>query len=94
MTHRVDTEELADVVARLRGFAGFVDERLETLEHRVNALGEAWRGDAATRHADAHARWLAAACELHCALIALQGAARTAQANYSTAIEVNVGMWR
>ncbi|SDJ38062.1 WXG100 family type VII secretion target [Frankineae bacterium MT45] len=94
MTHRIDIEELADVVARVRGFAGYVDDRLEFLGQRVNSLGNVWSGDAANRHAEAHARWLAGAREMHSALVALQAAAGTAQANYSAAIEVNVGMWR
>ena len=93
--HRVDLDELENVIARLNGLAGFVHDRLDELDRRVGALHtSSWSGTAAAAHADAHREWSADAKEFNDGIAEMRDAAKNAHTNYDKAINTNRRIFR
>lgn len=94
MRHAVDLELLDSVVARLKGFEGFLDDQVTALDRAVGRLQGTWDGDAATAQSAAHTRLMNAAREIHDGIRDIREAAAAAHGRYSAAIAANVEMWR
>lgn len=92
--HRVDLEQLQEVITELQSFSNAVDEAVGQVDARVNSLHATWSGAAAAEHRAAHARWAQGAREVHEALVVLHAIGTGAHANYTAAVEANMRMWR
>jgi WXG100 family type VII secretion target len=92
--YHVDLDQLEEIVAGLRGFGGFVSERLAELDRQVAALhsGDSWTGVAAHAHEQAHRKWSAAAKEFNQGVSDMQTAATRAHGHYTTATATNSSM--
>ena len=86
----VDLEHLDQVVARLTGLAGFIDDHLDDIHQRVTELqGTGWEGIAARAYDDAHREWIAGAKEFVDGVRDMSDAAKAAHAAYTRALETN-----
>ncbi|MBF4998431.1 WXG100 family type VII secretion target [Nocardia sp. BSTN01] len=86
----VDLEHLDQLVTRLSGLAGFIDDHLDDIHQRVTALrGTGWEGVAARAYDDAHREWISGAKELVDGIREMSDAAKAAHAGYSRALELN-----
>ena len=89
----VDTELLAELVARMAACGARLTEVEEEVDARMTRIHAVWRGAAAAEHGEAHQRWLAGARQLHDTLGVLRSIATTADENYRAAAHANVQMW-
>lgn len=86
----VDLEHLDQIVSRLSGLAGFVNEHLDEIDRQVAGLHESqWSSTAALAYADAHNHWSAGAREFAECVRDMSDAAAAAHQRYSRAIETN-----
>lgn len=86
----VDLEHLDQIVSRLTGLAGFIDQHLTDIEHRVASLqGTGWEGRAASAYDEAHREWMSGARELVHGVREMSDAAKAAHSSYSQALELN-----
>ncbi|QIS18745.1 WXG100 family type VII secretion target [Nocardia terpenica] len=90
--YQVDLEHLDTVTARIAGLQGFVQDTLAGLDVRIAAAHQNWTGEAATRHAEAHREWMAAASEVHEGIEAMRAAATAAHTAYSDVLATNLGI--
>lgn len=90
---RVDPQALADTVQRMTAFQRHAEEMITEIDSRVTRLHEAWTGEAAAAHAQAHQHWARGEALMREALTQLQKAATTAHANYTGAMSTNLRMW-
>ena len=90
---QVNLELLDDVVIRLSNLVGFVQESLDDLDGRMNALPASWTGPAAEAHAAAHAEWMDGAKELHEGIDTMHAAAKQAHEQYSAGASANRRMF-
>ncbi|WP_227996088.1 WXG100 family type VII secretion target [Nocardia australiensis] len=89
----VDLDHLEEIVARLSGLAGFIDEHLDEIDDRVATLaGTGWESVAAQAYADAHSQWVTGAREFTEGVRDMSDAARKAHGRYTRAIETNLKM--
>lgn len=91
---RVDRAQLAEVMEEMAKVTKSVDELLESTDRSVSRLHLTWTGEAASAHAQAHEKWVKAARQMHEALDDLRVIGLTAHANYNSAVEANLKMWR
>jgi WXG100 family type VII secretion target len=89
----VDLDRLAELIDAMERFGAHLSHLRELTDMRVQALGDAWSGEAAGAHASAQARWAAGAADVHAALGALRSVAATSHANYTAAVTANRRMW-
>ncbi|BBY07520.1 WXG100 family type VII secretion target [Mycobacterium noviomagense] len=90
---RVDPEALAEAVEHISEFQRYAESMLSEIDSMVSNLHATWTGEAAAAHAEAHRHWSRGEAMMREALTKLQGAAKTAHANYTGAMAKNVGMW-
>ncbi|WP_375488471.1 WXG100 family type VII secretion target [uncultured Mycobacterium sp.] len=90
---RVDPEALAEAVERMGEFQRYAETMFTEIDSMVSNLHATWTGEAAAAHAEAHRHWSQGEAMMREALRQLQGAAKTAHANYTGAMAKNVGMW-
>ena len=88
---RVELDRLAELVDRM----ALVEAQLAQVRSDVAARTSRvdWTGAAASRHAEAQARWASGAALLHEALAELRAAAAVAHGNYVAAVQANRHMW-
>lgn len=90
----VNLDQLDDITDEIARFDERLQAALEELDARVRRLHETWTGEAADRHAQAHAEWLRGAGDMRAALALMRQNASTALENYSGAASANAQMWR
>jgi len=86
----VDLDQLDELVARLRGLVGFVQEHLGEFDRRAGKSLASWTGQTADAYAEAHREWAASARELNAGLDDMRSAAAQAHGAYTEAIEIVV----
>jgi len=89
----VDLDELDQIVARLSGLAGFIEEHLDEIDDKVATLaGTGWESIAAQAYTDAHRQWTRGAREFTDGIRSMSDAAQRAHNRYSSAADVNKQM--
>lgn len=91
--YAVQTEELADVVARMSAFEQQLEQAIETADRKVARMHAVWSGAAAAEHRAAHDRWKADVAQMRAALQRMRAIAHTAHGNYTATVTTNSGMW-
>lgn len=89
----VDLDLLAELIDRMSRTAAQLTVAEEDVDARMRRLHATWQGQAAGLHAEAHRRWVAGARQMREALQDLRAVARTADANYTSAVRANARMW-
>lgn len=89
----IDLDQLADTISTLADTGRHCDEALDVVATRVARLHDTWSGHAAAAQADAQARWEDGLRAMTEALADMRTAAETAERNYRSAVDVNVGLW-
>lgn len=89
----VDLARLGELVDRMQRFEAQLNDVRTQLDARIRGLDVTWTGAAAVAQAGAHARWDAAAGDVHAASGTLRRVAATAHANYAAAVLANRRMW-
>lgn len=85
----VDLDKLDALAARIRGFAGFVDDQLKALDGQAKQSEAHWTGSAATAYSDAHREWLQGAAELAHGLKTLEDTVKHVHEAHTTAVADN-----
>ncbi|WP_067864232.1 WXG100 family type VII secretion target [Nocardia shimofusensis] len=89
----VDLDELDQIVARLSGLAGFIEDHLDEIDDKVATLaGTGWESIAAQAYTDAHRQWALGAREFTDGIRSMSDAAQRARNRYSSAADVNKQM--
>lgn len=89
----VDIDDLDQLVARLSGLAGFIEEHLDEIDDKVAMLsGTGWEGVAARAYSDAHRQWVAGAREFTDGIRTMSDAVGRARTRYTAAAEINKQM--
>jgi WXG100 family type VII secretion target len=88
-----DDSSTGAVRDRIVRFDQHLESALEDADARVNRLHASWKGEAATRHGQAHEEWKRGAAEMRAALAVMRQNALTAHENYLNAVTANVRMW-
>lgn len=86
---RVDLARLTSAIEELQSFDRAIVDRLAELEGKVAALHVAWTGEAAAKHAEAHAEWREGAQRLADGVSRLASASAAANQDYRSTIEAN-----
>ncbi|MCA2206184.1 WXG100 family type VII secretion target [Nocardia rosealba] len=86
---RVDLDELDQLVTRVSGFTGFLNESLDGLKQRIAAVQQTWHGQAADAQDAAFREWHLGATEVVEGIDAMRAAVRAAHTRYTAAIEAN-----
>ncbi|MFQ6331416.1 WXG100 family type VII secretion target [Nocardia sp. NBC_00565] len=90
----VDLDHLDDIVAKLSGLAGYIEEHLDEIDDRVATLtGTGWEGVAAQAYTEAHTQWATGAREFVEGVKDMSDAAKAAHARYTTAVDTNYKMF-
>jgi uncharacterized protein YukE len=90
----VDVRLLGDFVDSVRAVQALLGQARDDVDARIRQVQAGWDGAAAAAQVLAHQQWRAGAAHVQEALAALHAIARTAQANYSAAIQANRAIWR
>ncbi|MEU4808224.1 WXG100 family type VII secretion target [Nocardia fluminea] len=91
----VDLDHLDQVVARLTGLAGFINDHLDEIDDKVATLaGTGWESVAATAYEVAHRQWAGSAREFTEGVQDMSDAAKAAHTAYSDATDANTKMMR
>ncbi|MBW0269982.1 hypothetical protein ATM97_02310 [Nocardia sp. MH4] len=61
---RADLAELEQMVARVSGFVGFLNDSLDGLQQRIAAVQQNWTGAAADAQAEAFRDWATGATDV------------------------------
>ncbi|MGV9723024.1 WXG100 family type VII secretion target [Nocardia beijingensis] len=89
----VNLDDLDQIVTRLSGLAGFINEHLDDIDDKVTTLvGTGWESVAALAYSDAHRQWMIGAREFADGVREMSDAARKAHTRYSTAADINKQM--
>jgi len=89
----VNIDDLDQLVARLSGLAGFIEDHLDEIDEKVATLtGTGWEGIAAQAYSDAHRQWVTGAREFTDGVRTMSDAANRAHTRYSTAADINKQM--
>lgn len=89
---RVDLDELEQLVARVSGFVGFLNDSLDGLQQRVSAVQQNWNGAAADSQAEAFREWRTGATDVAEGMATMRQAVLDAHGRYSAAIAANLAM--
>ncbi|WP_433733959.1 WXG100 family type VII secretion target [Nocardia sp. CA-129566] len=90
----VDLDHLDEIVARLAGLAGYVEDHLDEIDDRVATLtGTGWEGAAAQAYYEAHIQWAIGAREFVEGVREMSAAARAAHTRYTQAVATNYKMF-
>ncbi|MFI2284000.1 WXG100 family type VII secretion target [Nocardia beijingensis] len=86
----VNLDDLDQIVTRLSGLAGFINEHLDEIDDKITTLvGTGWESVAALTYSDAHRQWMIGAREFADGVREMSDAARKAHTRYSTAADIN-----
>jgi WXG100 family type VII secretion target len=89
----VNIDDLDQLVARLSGLVGFIEDHLDEIDDKVATLtGTGWEGVAAQAYSDAHRQWVTGAREFTDGVRNMSDAAGRARTRYSTAADINKQM--
>lgn len=86
----VDLDKLDSLAARIRGFAGFIDDQLKAIDGKAKEAEGHWTGAAATAYSDAHREWMSGAAELAHGLKTLEDAVKHVHEAHTTAVSDNL----
>jgi WXG100 family type VII secretion target len=89
---RVDLDELEQIVARVSGFVGFLNDSLDGLQQRVSAVQQNWHGAAADAQAEAFREWHTGATDVAEGIAIMRQAVLDAHGRYNAAIAANLSM--
>lgn len=89
----VDPEALSDAIQRMGDFVRYTESVVSEIDSLVTHLHQAWSGQAAAAHAEAHQRWSHGEATMREALHQLTTAGGTAHHNYTQAMATNSAMW-
>ncbi|MBF6316959.1 WXG100 family type VII secretion target [Nocardia cyriacigeorgica] len=89
---RADLDELEQIVARLSGFVGFLNDSLEGLNQRISAVQQNWDGAAASAQADAFREWHTGATDVAERIEAMRQVVIGAHDRYQAAIAANLSI--
>jgi WXG100 family type VII secretion target len=86
----VDLDQLDQIISRLNGLSGFLQDHLDQLDRKVASLsGGGWESAAANAYTNAHTQWASSAREFADGVAELRDAVHKAHGRYSRAIDVN-----
>lgn len=88
-----DLDMLRSIVIQMQTDSDFVDQRLQVLDQRMEALRGTWQGDASAAQSAAHAEWASGAQTMRLALDSLRAQLDTAHGNLTAAVTANAQMW-
>ena len=89
----VDPEALSDAIQRMGEFMRHTESVVAEIDSLVTHLHQAWSGEAAAAHAEAHRHWSHGEATMREALQQLKAAGNTAHYNYTHAMAANAAMW-
>ncbi|WP_194835397.1 WXG100 family type VII secretion target [Nocardia sp. XZ_19_369] len=89
---RVDLDELEQMVARVSGFVGFLNESLDGLQQRISTVQQNWNGAAADAQAEAYRDWHTGATDVSEGIDTMRRAVQAAHDRYTAAIAANLAM--
>ncbi|MFF0544110.1 WXG100 family type VII secretion target [Nocardia thailandica] len=89
---RVDLDELEQMIARVSGFTGFLNDSLAGLQQRISAVQQTWNGEAADAQAEAYRDWHIGATDVAEGIDAMCKAVQAAHDRYTAAIAANLAM--
>ncbi|WP_194813415.1 WXG100 family type VII secretion target [Nocardia sp. XZ_19_385] len=89
---RVDLDELEQIVARVAGFTGFLNDSLDGLQQRISAVQQNWNGAAADAQAEAYRDWHTGATDVSEGIETMRKAVQAAHDRYTAAIAANLAM--
>ncbi|MCC3331660.1 WXG100 family type VII secretion target [Nocardia abscessus] len=90
--YRVDLDELEQIVARISGFIGFLNDSLDGLQQRISAVQQNWNGAAADAQAQAFREWHTGATDVAEGIDTMSQSVRDAHDRYTAAISANLSM--
>jgi WXG100 family type VII secretion target len=93
MRYTVDVEQLADWADDLKSFDGNCEQIISDVDALVKLLHLHWEGQAASAHAENHARWVRDLEVMREAVADIQKGAGRAHKNYETIVSTNQRMW-
>ncbi|WP_054815712.1 WXG100 family type VII secretion target [Nocardia arizonensis] len=91
---RVDIAELEQIIARVSGFIGFLEDSLQGLQQRISAVQQTWTGAAADAQAEAFREWTAGATDVSDGIAVMRQAIVDARDRYEAAATANLRMLR
>lgn len=86
---QVDLDDLDQLVTRVSGFVGFLNESLDGLKQRIASVQQTWHGQAADAQDAAFREWHLGATEVAEGIDAMRESVRAAHTRYTAAIEAN-----
>ncbi|APE33030.1 hypothetical protein BOX37_02525 [Nocardia mangyaensis] len=89
---QVSLSELEQIAARAGGFVGFLNDSLDGLQQRIEAVQQNWSGAAADAQADAFRQWVSGATDVAEGIEAMRQAATDAHNRYTAAVAANLQM--
>ncbi|MFC4127243.1 WXG100 family type VII secretion target [Nocardia rhizosphaerae] len=89
---RVDLEELEQIVTRVAGFIGFLNDSLDGLQQRMSAVQQNWTGAAADAQAAAFREWHTGATDVADGIEIMRQVVQDAHDRYNAAIAANLAM--
>lgn len=89
---RVDLDELEQMVARVSGFVGFLNDSLDGLQQRISTVQQNWNGAAADAQAEAFRDWHIGATDVSEGIATMRQAVQDAHDRYNAAIAANLAM--
>ncbi|MGS2809921.1 WXG100 family type VII secretion target [Nocardia sp. MW-W600-9] len=89
---RVDLEELEQIVTRVAGFIGFLNDSLDGLQQRMSAVQQNWTGAAADAQAVAFREWHTGATDVADGIEIMRQVVQDAHDRYNAAIAANLAM--
>ncbi|MFD4433486.1 WXG100 family type VII secretion target [Nocardia sp. NPDC058497] len=87
---RVDLAELEQIVTRVTGFVGFLNDSLDGLQQRLTAVQQNWTGAAADAQAEAFRDWNVGATEVSEGIQLIRTAAQDAHDRYTAATQATL----
>lgn len=89
----VDPEALSDAMQRMGDFVRYAESVVSEIDLLVTHLHQAWSGQAAAAHTEAHQRWSHGEATMREALQHLTTVGGMAHHNYTQAMATNSSMW-
>ncbi|KAF0969874.1 WXG100 family type VII secretion target [Gordonia sp. YY1] len=90
---RIELAAVERFVEDLARFATAVDERIQTLDKRVDDLHLVWTGAGAVAHRDAHTQWREGVKDIREAIVEIRRAANRSHSAFSGLQEHQRKMW-
>lgn len=88
----VDLDELEQMVARVSGFVGFLNDSLDGLQQRISTVQQTWNGAAADAQAEAFRAWHTGATDVSEGIETMCKAVQAAHDRYTAAVAANLAM--